>query len=64
VVDVATNQVDWHDKFRIIFDRLLRGDVSWTRPNRRFLQHGRYLPERNRSQNRSMPFGEIVVVTP
>ena len=44
VVDVATNQVDWHDKFRISFDGLLRGDVSWTRPNRRFIQHGRYLP--------------------
>lgn len=44
VIDVATNQVDWHDKFRISFDGLLRGEVSWTRPNRRFVQHGLYLP--------------------
>jgi predicted metal-dependent peptidase len=44
VISVATNQVDWRDKFRISFDGLLRGEVSWTRPNRRFVQHGLYLP--------------------
>ncbi len=43
-MDVATNQVDRRDKFRMSFDGLLRGEVSWTRPNRRFLQHGLYLP--------------------
>ena len=32
------------DKFQISFDGLLRGEVSWTRPNRRFVQHGLYLP--------------------
>ena len=44
LINVATNQVDWRDKFRISFDGLLRSDVSWTRPNRRFIQHGLYLP--------------------
>ena len=44
VISVATNQVDWRDRFRICFDGLLRGEVSWTRPNRRFVQHGLYLP--------------------
>ena len=44
VIHVATNQVDWRDKFRISFDGLLRGEVSWTHPNRRFVQHGLYLP--------------------
>jgi len=44
VINVATNQVDWRDKFRISFDGLLRGEVSWARPNRRFVQHGLYLP--------------------
>jgi predicted metal-dependent peptidase len=44
VVDVATNHVDWHDKFRIAFDGMLRGEMSWARPNRRFIQHGVYLP--------------------
>jgi predicted metal-dependent peptidase len=44
VINVATNKVDWRDKFRISFDGLLRGEVSWTRPNRRFVQHGLYLP--------------------
>src|ERR1700758_1307965 len=43
-MNVATNQVDWRDKFRISFDGLLRAEVSWTRPNRRFVQHGLYLP--------------------
>jgi len=44
VINVATNHVDWRDKFRIAFDGLLRAEVSWTRPNRRFVQHGLYLP--------------------
>jgi predicted metal-dependent peptidase len=44
VINIATNHVDWHDKFRISFDGLLRGEVSWTRPNRRFVQHGLCLP--------------------
>jgi len=44
VINVTTNQIDWSDKFRISFDGLLRAEVSWTRPNRRFVQHGLYLP--------------------
>jgi predicted metal-dependent peptidase len=44
LTDVATSQVDWRDRFRISFDGLLRGEVSWARPNRRFVQYGLYLP--------------------
>ena len=44
MIEVATDRVDWHDKFRIAFDGMLRGEVSWARPNRRFIQHGLYLP--------------------
>jgi predicted metal-dependent peptidase len=44
MVEVATDRVDWRDKFRMAFDGVLRGEVSWARPNRRFIQHGIYLP--------------------
>ncbi len=44
IIETATDYTDWHDRFRISFDGLLRCEVSWTRPNRRFVQHGLYLP--------------------
>jgi predicted metal-dependent peptidase len=44
MVEIATDRVDWCDKFRMAFDGVLRGEVSWARPNRRFTQHGMYLP--------------------
>jgi predicted metal-dependent peptidase len=44
MVEIATDRVDWRDKFRMAFDGLLRGEVSWARPNRRFIRHGVYLP--------------------
>jgi len=44
MVEIATDRVDWRDKFRMAFDGILRGEVSWARPNRRFIQHGMYLP--------------------
>ncbi len=44
MVEIATDRVDWRDKFRMAFDGALRGEVSWARPNRRFTQHGIYLP--------------------
>jgi predicted metal-dependent peptidase len=44
MVEIATDRVDWRDKFRISFDGVLRGEVSWARPNRRFIQQGLYLP--------------------
>ena len=44
MVELATDHVDWRDKFRMAFDGVLRGEVSWARPNRRFTQHGIYLP--------------------
>jgi predicted metal-dependent peptidase len=43
-IEAATDRVDWQDKFRMSFDGTLRGDIAWTRPNRRFLPHGIYLP--------------------
>ena len=44
MVEIAADRVDWRDKFRMAFDGVLRGEVSWARPNRRFIQHGVYLP--------------------
>jgi predicted metal-dependent peptidase len=44
MIEATTNQVDWRDTFRMTFDGTLRGDMSWARPNRRFIQHGLYLP--------------------
>jgi predicted metal-dependent peptidase len=44
MIEIATDRVDWRDKFRMAFDGVLRGEVSWARPNRRFIRHGMYLP--------------------
>jgi predicted metal-dependent peptidase len=44
VINATSNRVDWHDRFRISFDGVLRDEASWTRPNRRFVQHELYLP--------------------
>jgi predicted metal-dependent peptidase len=44
MVEIAADRVDWRDKFRTTFDGVLRGEVSWARPNRRFIRHGVYLP--------------------
>jgi len=44
MVEVAADRVDWRDKFRMAFDGVLRGEVSWARPNRRYIQQGLYLP--------------------
>ena len=40
MIEIATDRVDWRDKFRMAFDGVLRGEVGWARPNRRFIQHG------------------------
>ena len=44
MVEIATDRVDWRDRFRMAFDGVLRGEVSWARPNRRYIQQGLYLP--------------------
>jgi predicted metal-dependent peptidase len=44
MIAVATDRTDWRDRFRCVFDGMLRGEASWSRPNRRFIQHGLYLP--------------------
>jgi len=44
MIERATDHTDWCDRLRIGFDGLLRSEVSWNRPNRRFIQHGLYLP--------------------
>jgi predicted metal-dependent peptidase len=49
IIEIATDRVDWRDKFRMAFDGVLRGEVSWARPNRRFMQHGMYLPSWRRT---------------
>jgi predicted metal-dependent peptidase len=49
MIEAAADRVDWRDKFRMSFDGTLRGEVTWARPNRRFIQHGLYLPGWRRS---------------
>jgi predicted metal-dependent peptidase len=49
MVEIATDRGDWRDKFRMAFDGVLRGDVSLAQPNRRFIQHGMYLPRWRRT---------------
>jgi predicted metal-dependent peptidase len=44
IVEIATDRVDWRDRFRMAFDGVLRGEVSWARPNRRFIQQRLNLP--------------------
>jgi predicted metal-dependent peptidase len=44
VVEAALERVDWRDRLRTLFDGTMRSEASWTRPNRRFLPHGLYLP--------------------
>ena len=44
VVEAALDPVDWCDRFRTLFDGTLRSEASWTRPNRRLLPHGLYVP--------------------
>ncbi len=44
MVEIATDRVDWRDKLRMAFDGVLRSEMSWAGPNRRFIRHGFYLP--------------------
>ena len=32
MIEIATDRVDWRDEFRMAFDGVLRGEVSWARP--------------------------------
>ena len=43
-IEAAVDRVDWRDRLRTLFDGVLRSDASWSRPNRRFIQHGVFLP--------------------
>ena len=56
MVEIATDRVDWRDKFRVAFDGVLRGEVSWARPNRRYTQQGLYLPGWRRTGTGRMGF--------
>ena len=44
MVEAAADREDWRDRLRTVFDGTLRGEPSWSRPNRRFVVHGLYLP--------------------
>jgi predicted metal-dependent peptidase len=44
IVEASSDRVDWRDRFRTTFDGILRSESSWSRPNRRFIQRGLYLP--------------------
>ena len=43
-IEASLDRVDWRDRLRTLFDGTLRSDASWSRPNRRFIQHGIFLP--------------------
>ena len=44
MVEAASPRTDWRDRFRLLADGLIRDGITWSRPNRRFLPHGLYLP--------------------
>jgi predicted metal-dependent peptidase len=44
IVEASLDRVDWRDRLRTLFDGTLRSDASWSRPNRRYVQHGTFLP--------------------
>ena len=44
MVEAALERADWRDRFRTLFDGTLRSEASWSRPNRRLLPQGLYLP--------------------
>lgn len=44
MVEAAADREDWRDRLRLAFDGTLRGGPSWSRPNRRFVAHGLFLP--------------------
>lgn len=43
-VEAASDRTDWRDRFRLLADGWRRNGLSWSRPNRRFLPHGLFLP--------------------
>jgi predicted metal-dependent peptidase len=43
-IEASLDRVDWRDRLRTLFDGTIRNDASWSRPNRRFVQHGIFLP--------------------
>lgn len=49
IVEASLDRVDWRDRLRTLFDGTLRSDASWSRPNRRYVQHGIFLPGWQRS---------------
>lgn len=44
MAEAAADREDWRDRLRLVFDGTLRGEPSWSRPNRRFVAHGLCLP--------------------
>jgi predicted metal-dependent peptidase len=57
-VDAAiASRVPWYDKLERFMDALTRASYSWTRPNRRFIGQGMYLP----STGKQPSMGTLVV---
>lgn len=56
VEEAAQPRVDWRDQLRRFMTQIGRDDYSWSRPNRRFLSAGLYLPGAY-SEN----MGEVVI---
>jgi predicted metal-dependent peptidase len=49
LVEATSSRSNWRDRFRCLSDGLLRHELSWAKPNRRFLPHGLYLPSAARA---------------
>jgi predicted metal-dependent peptidase len=54
--EALTPQVNWREALRSFVTKLAKSDYSWSRPNRRFLDAGLYLPSL-----RSYEIGDVVV---
>lgn len=44
VEEILEPRVNWKEVLRRFVDQAARNDYTWTRPNRRYLHHGLYLP--------------------
>lgn len=44
VEEITTNKVDWREQLKRYITQISKDDYAWSRPNRRFLSAGAYLP--------------------
>jgi len=57
VAKIAAAKVDWRDQLQHLINLKSKGDYTWSKPNRRYISSGMYLPALE-----SQTLGEFVVV--